>query len=246
MESHRLAENARFLSSLHCRASPKPQISGNDHEGAYRHFPVRDPHETYLLLWTAKGLTIWRHNVLLFGSTASVWAYNRMGDVLCFLAPMLGFAPVAHYVDDYGCMEAEASAQSSLHFFKKINNLMNFRMKLSKEQPPADRHKMQGVHIAFENDHIRLSTAASRIKKILGSIAKSLLMQSLPPEEAGTMAGKLGFVGTAVFGKVGRAPRQQLYIRQHVIIEPPYRLTIALSSALRTLRHICHTCDQRD
>ena len=51
-----------------------PQVWGHDHEGAYRQLPLNLPAMAYVLLLTKAGPTLWRHNVLLFGAVASVWA----------------------------------------------------------------------------------------------------------------------------------------------------------------------------
>ncbi len=57
-------------------------IWGHDHDGAYRQLPLAEPSVAYALLITPDGPTLWHQHVLLFGSAASVWAYNRFGDVL--------------------------------------------------------------------------------------------------------------------------------------------------------------------
>ncbi len=40
--------------------------------------PLNDPSLAYALLLTPDGPTLWLHHVLLFGSAASVWSYNRL------------------------------------------------------------------------------------------------------------------------------------------------------------------------
>ena len=57
-------------------------VWGHDHAGAYRQLPLREPEHAYVLLITPVGPALWSHNVLLFGSAASVWGYNRFGDSL--------------------------------------------------------------------------------------------------------------------------------------------------------------------
>ena len=47
-------------------------VWGHDHDGAYRQLPLDDPRQAYVLLLTPEGPTLWSHNVLLFGSAASV------------------------------------------------------------------------------------------------------------------------------------------------------------------------------
>ena len=74
---------------------------GHDHDGAHRQLPVRDPHNTYMVLLTSSGVTLWRHTVLLFGAVSCVLGYNRVGAALVILARTLLGIPRSHYVDDY-------------------------------------------------------------------------------------------------------------------------------------------------
>eukprot|EP00971_Amphidinium_carterae_P043753 861211-Amphidinium_carterae.1 len=74
----------------------------HDHAAAYRQLPLRHPQHAYLVLRTPQGLAVWRQRAVLFGSTGSVWAYNRFADALLFVARCLLAIPALHYVDDYG------------------------------------------------------------------------------------------------------------------------------------------------
>ena len=115
----------RRLATIRTQPSmpPQPRVWGHDHDGAYRQLPLDDPSVAYVLLITPDGPTLWHHHVLLFGSAASVWAYNRFG-------------PVLHYVDDYGSIEPSHLAESGFHTFEQLNCLLGFHMKPSKRQPP--------------------------------------------------------------------------------------------------------------
>ena len=116
-------------------------VWGHDHDGAYRQLPLADPEIAYVLLQTPQGPTLWHHHVLLFGSAASVWAYNRFGDVLTHISRCLCGIPVVHYVDDYGSINTKQDAQSSFQTFAQLNSILGFHMKPSKEQRPANEHK---------------------------------------------------------------------------------------------------------
>ena len=92
-------------------------VWGHDHDGAYRQLPLRDPEVAYVLLQTPDGPTLWHHHVLLFGSAASVWAYNRFGDMLTHISRCICGIPVLHYVDDYGSINHNHKTQraDSIH-----------------------------------------------------------------------------------------------------------------------------------
>ena len=87
-------------------------VWGHDHDGACRQLPLGDRGQAYVLLIAPAGPTLWSHNVLLFGSSASVWGYNRFGDVVVAMSRILLLLPALHYVDDYGSMESEHHSQS--------------------------------------------------------------------------------------------------------------------------------------
>ena len=88
----------------HTKRTPQQTCTFGDttmHDGAHRQLPLDDPENAYVLLHTPQGPTLWSHNVLLFGSSASVWGYNRFGDAMVSVSRILLLCPTMHYVDDY-------------------------------------------------------------------------------------------------------------------------------------------------
>ena len=77
--------------------------------------------------------------MLLFGSAAGVWGYNRFGDALTALARVLTLTPALHYVD---------------RAFSELNSLLGFHMKASKEQPLT-----QTLSQCLEQGHMNCDTA---------------------------------------------------------------------------------------
>ena len=71
------------------RPTADMHVWGHDHDGAYRQLPLDNPESAYVLLQTPDGPTLWSHNVLLFGSSASVWGYNRFGDAMVSVSRIL-------------------------------------------------------------------------------------------------------------------------------------------------------------
>ena len=193
------------------RSDEPPLVWGHDHDGAYRQLPLDDPSIAYVLLLTPDGPTLWHHHVLLFGSAASVWAYNRFGDMLSAVARTIACIPVVHYVDDYGAIEPTGSANSGFDTFESINSILGFHMKISKKQPPAKSHRIQGVIIECDPDKITVAPCPSRIKNISEQLQGHLRTQLMTPEQARKLAGKCSFTTTQLFGRVGRAALRALY-----------------------------------
>ena len=193
------------------RSDEPPLVWGHDHDGAYRQLPLDNPSIAYVLLLTPDGPTLWHHHVLLFGSAASVWAYNRFGDMLSAVARTIACIPVVHYVDDYGSIEPTGSANSGFDTFESINSILGFHMKISKKQPPANSHRIQGVIIECDIDKITVAPCPSRVKNISEQLQQHLRTQRLTPEQARKLAGKCSFTTTQLFGRVGRAALRALY-----------------------------------
>ena len=78
---------------------------------AYRQLPAKEPAHTFVILQTRSGPTLLRkHNMLLFGSTASVWSYCRvysglhdMIDAVPAAVAYLAFRGRLWRVGDHGC-----------------------------------------------------------------------------------------------------------------------------------------------
>ena len=169
-------------------------VWGHDHDGAYRQLPLAQPEVAYVLLITPDGPTLWHHHVLLFGSAASVWGYNRFGDALTALARVLTLTPALHYVDDYGAIQPNHIATSSFSSFSKLNSLLGFHMKTSKEQPPAPSHKIQGVYIDLSATHATLRPCPDRVRTLSHTLSQCLEQGSMSNDTARRTAGKCNSV----------------------------------------------------
>ena len=214
-------------------------VWGHDHDGAYRQLPLDRPEQAYVLLHTPDGPTLWSHNVLLFGSSASVWGYNRFGDAMVAVSRLILLCPTMHYVDDYGSTEGSHQADSGFRSFEDFNGALGYNMKTSKRQPPAPSHKIQGVIISKDNNHITLTPCPQRVERMCSHIIACLEQDTLEPDQARRMAGKCNFLTGRLFGKVGRAPLKAIYARAHSNIS---HLDKPTKSALYALLDIIQHC----
>ena len=57
--------------------------------------------------------SVFKHLVLPFGGTGSVWGYLRIADIVCLLTITLVLIPAAHFVDDYFYSEPEHTSPSA-------------------------------------------------------------------------------------------------------------------------------------
>ena len=218
------------LQRLHAQGVPT-EVWCQDLWAAYRQFPVREPNEAFTLLATPNGPMLFCHSVLPFGAASSVWCFNRCVDALGFLARPLLLILLIHYVDDVGGPDAAFSSKSSFWAFQELCDILGMRLKPpSKAQPPATRHKLLGVILEILPDGVLLSPSPDRVAKVTKALHEALLTDSLEPEVAQKLTGKLNFLQTTLFGQVGSAALRPLYSRGH---EMQQKAKCSLNGALR-------------
>ena len=220
---------------------------GQDLNAAYRQFPVKSTDHTYTILCCPDGPVVFRHCALSFGSTASVWSFNRTADAVCFLARRILWTPTCHYVDDFGCVEGETTIQSSFESFENLFRTLGLRMKPSKAQPPAQEQKLLGVLFRTADNDITLQPHPDRVTKIKTLIDGFLSSDQMHPEAAQKLAGKLVFLTSTVFGQLGRGLLTPLYGRAYQTGSRCEKmvLTHALRVALRGILTICQQMTPR-
>ena len=227
------------------RCNSPIQVWAHDMDSAYRQLGVRNTDYSYVLLQTPEGAMLFRHTALCFGSTASVWSFNRFADSLVFLMHHLLVTPCLHYVDDFGGIEPSSSAQSAFEAFAAFFRCLGLKTKEKKAEPPSPVQKLLGVIIEVESDGVRLSPCPERILRLKAEIGQALGDNKLSPEAAHRLCGKLMFLQTTCFGQMGKAPLQCIYSRAGQGASDFQRLTHALEASLRTLQTMLATLTPR-
>jgi hypothetical protein len=105
-------------------------------------------------------------------------------------------------------------------------------MKEAKSKPPATTQELLGLHWSLTLESLTVSPGEKRLHKISQAISQHLSSGTLSPDEAGTLAGRLNFACSWVFGFVGKALLKPLYTRQHRVgqgsdlLNPPLRVAL--------------------
>ena len=212
---HGVDWHVALAQALHARGVKGLHAWGHDHDGAYRQLALRRPADACMLLHTDFGPTLWCHTVLLFGSKGSVWAYGRVADALVAVARCLLVLPCGHFVDDFGGVESETTAASGATGFADLNKATGFRMKLPKAVGPAPEVPLLGTQLRLSAEAAVCAPKSSRLRKVSGLIARAIDSDTLTPEQAGSLAGKVSFLTGTCHGRVGRAACRPLFARQH-------------------------------
>ena len=113
-----------------------PTLAALDHDGAYSALPVREPEECYVFVPSDGQPSVFRHLVLPFGGTGSVWSHLRIADIECFLT-ITRVITAAHLVNDYFYSEPAHTSLSAFTSFCAFQSLLGFQMKEAKAQKPT-------------------------------------------------------------------------------------------------------------
>ena len=144
--------------------------------------------------------------------------------------------PTGHYVDDFTACEPTRTITSGYTAFETIFKSLGLRMKPRKAQPPALSQKVLGVQMLMEPGQVTLSPHPERLQKIRSQIADHLRSDSMTPDQAQQLAGRILFLNTTLFGQIGQPILRPLYGRAYGgSITTEDHLNHGLRSALRAL-----------
>ena len=207
-----------------------------DLSAAYRQFAVEQPSDCYSILCCPQGPLLLRHRALCFGASSSVWSFNRSADGVTYLARRMAQVPTGHYVDDFTACEPTRTITSGYTAFETIFKSLGLRMKPKKAQPPALSQKVLGVQMLMEPEQVTLSPHPERLQKIRTQIADHLRSDSMTPDQAQQLAGRILFLNTTLFGQIGQPILRPLYGRAYGgSTNTDDHLNHGLRSALRAL-----------
>ena len=133
------------------------------------------------------------------------------------LAVYFGLA-CSHCVDDMIGTDPSDWVVSGWKAWRYLARRCGWEISDEKSPPPSQRFMVIGVTLDTSGtpaEPAHLSVSTKRIKA-LSLLLESILQKSrLPPGEASSLAGKLGFALNTVFGRVGRAKLRPIFDRCH-------------------------------
>ena len=198
-------------------------VSFEDLTAAYRFVPTSQPQFTVFCVWRfTNGLSrpgpefyyVPGHN---FGMVSSVLNFNRFPKLMVAMARSLLALPVDQYFDDYCLTDLKTAGDSGQVALQRLHLLVNRPLDKGKRQLMADARVGLGVNIDVSRVRsewaLVVSTKWHRCLSILTMLREARRTNHLTPAVASTVYGKLGFVFTAVYGRVGRAASQPLVER---------------------------------
>ncbi|CAE7231016.1 unnamed protein product [Symbiodinium sp. CCMP2592] len=131
--------------------------------------------------------------------------------------------------------------EDSPAYHDKLCRALGLKFKECKAQAPASKHVIQGVQICLNEDEAVLSCTQARKDRMESSLVQLVLDNRLKPSEASTLAGKLHFLASSLFGKSSAAAIRPFHQRAQTRASADYKqgwtLNQALCDAIAFLRY---------
>ncbi|KAL1530356.1 hypothetical protein AB1Y20_001264 [Prymnesium parvum] len=202
---------------------PPMAIGFDDLTAAYRFVPCSQPEYTVFCVWrpashSAPGAPVFYyvpgHN---FGMTAAVLNFNRFPKLMVAMARSLLALAVDQYFDDYMVVDLRRAGSSGQDGLSFLHSLAGRPFDADKHQSMSPQGIGLGVRIDVSAVHddgvLIISTKWHRCLSVLVMLREAARANFLPPGTASTVHGKLGFILSAAYGRVGKAAAQPLVQR---------------------------------
>ena len=162
---------------------------------------------------------VYRARVLVqpFGSCSAPKNWGRLITCIQELAARLFRLHVGAYVDDVFTGEPSTYALSGFSAFKKLAKLLGVPTADRKDQRPAKTIRVLGAVVTVNSDGLTVCADEKRKLNNVERIDGVLASKILTPAAAGKLRGKLGFLASLAFGKVGRSMLAPLARRQYAV-----------------------------
>ena len=146
-------------------------------------------------------------NVLPFGSSASVYAFNRMSRALHTIGERLFGLVWSNYYDDYPQLDLRSSGSAAQDTAEKLFSLLGWKvsMKDTKRLPMSKQFDALGVSFDLSNScggKIFVRNKKSRIAQVCAELNAIIECGSLSASVATSLRGKLQFAETHTFGRL--------------------------------------------
>lgn len=186
---------------------------------------------------------------MLFGSTASVYAFNRLARALWKCMTVCLNLLVLQFYDDYPHLEPAQTGNSARQSALEFLEILGVQVALGdKDQPFASVFQPLGVVIDLTNmatkAEVLISNKPSRVASICEQIASVVQSNSLVPALASELHGKLHFTEAQIFGRAALPAIRELSCRANERGKP-HSLTPRLLKALGFLEEHLRTAAPR-
>ena len=164
-----------------------------------------------------------------FGSSRAPANWARLTSFAQFVLRKVFLVWLGVFVDDCYCVDPQSTIATALWVTRELCSLLGLVLAPDKEQPPTQALTLLGASIQLGRRHVSASLTEKRKTDYVALLKNILRRNSLSPEAAAKIRGKLGFAQSLMFGKYGRAILHEFSARQYSSMKGP---TFPLSPAL--------------
>jgi len=215
-----------------------PLLWKADVDSAYRRIPARPDQRDLLWVVLCHAGRIWasRHVALPFGCKSSVYAWDRIGALLCHIGRRVLRIPLFRYVDDFFAVDRPECAEHALQCFARVTRAILGASALQERKMQCGCPlSILGVDISIDERNIYVWPTSEKVSKYIEQIDRILREKKLFSGEASKLAGRLNFAAAFIFSKLGRTMLRAIYAQQYSQL-PGGRLSKMLVLALEWFR----------
>ncbi|KAJ9442259.1 hypothetical protein DIPPA_35151 [Diplonema papillatum] len=190
---------------------------GLDHKEAYRQLRARNDRLCRCVVAedpSTGRVRFFRMERLSFGEAAAVVHYNAFAKVLARVVRRGLKLPLCQYYDDFA---SPCPANDDTALTDVLELLQGILHTSFNEDKTSEGHSFRHLGLVFTiaSEGVGVAISAPRREGLVHMLKGVLARDSLSPGEAASLAGKLGFATSALFGRVGRVPLQPVFRRSN-------------------------------
>ena len=155
-----------------------------------------------------------------FGKRASPLNFSRLPRLICHAASCFLLVLTAHYVDDFPSVDVEAGgATSAQDALRAVFQAFGWDVELGKRKVGKLANIVLGVMVSLARiltDGVAVvSPVRTKIDSVLADLQACKAREKLSSGEASSFSGRLGWLSSSTYGRIGRASTQCLMQRAH-------------------------------
>ena len=186
---------------------------------AFRRIPVRVEHHCFAwTVWIHEGcLLVAQHKGMPFGTVSAVYAWYRVGFMLCRILRALFMCPSARYVDNFFGASRASVQWNAGRILTVISSLLGFPVDDDKSAESDIRLIVLGAvcGIDWPRRQLRTCVEVSKAAKYSAQLLNVISQGCLATGDASKLAGRLSFAVTVSGNRVGRAFIKPFYAQSH-------------------------------
>ena len=198
------------------------KLSCDDINAAYRKVGNGEPNFTIFVVWNPVACEHVFFEVpgFNFGLKAAVVGFNRFPEFCVEVSRRLFAVACAHFFDDYAVVDPKLGDGTAKEALWCVHEVLDFPLSVPKSVKLKYENAFLGVisdlaPLRWRVPEVRVRVKPGRVSRLKATLAGVLARRILSPADAARLRGKLYFLTTTSFGRVGRAPLQALVDRQY-------------------------------